>query len=450
MRLKYFTITLFTLISVKYLVAQTPPGIPKPQIRAVVIGVSKYRDSLNFRNLKYAAKDAEDFATYLMNAMDMKVPANNIALLVNEKATRENIIDSIIAKFRPAQPNDELIFFFSGHGDPGSMNIGYLCPTDVRSSSIESTGIPMNSLEYLFNSRAKLKITYIDACHSGLSTRGNYDGSKSSVRTQNARLNNSILDYLEKSVGGNISMVSCQEQQESTEPDFLKNGYFTHFLLKGLYGDADRFIQGDEYGDGKITARELSGYLSRNVSDATGGRQTPTFKGGYLSSTIIGFTTKSTYISEPEAVTNFEKFNKLDVDTAHIYRGWTTTGDDHAKIDLKVPTDTVSPYLHIYFRFTDSLNAYKNVAYILIHITKHEKRKNSKNVIEDWSSYLLSRAYLPQADLNRFIVDNHLNEPNIEYEVGYVLKKDMKQKYPRYYRYNFFSKLQPIPKPGGK
>lgn len=53
----------------------------------------------------------------------------------------------------------------------------------------------------------------------------------------------------------------------------LKNGVFTHFLLKGLKGEADTNR------DGLVTVPEAYDYVSRRTRDATQGNQNPTFDG---------------------------------------------------------------------------------------------------------------------------------------------------------------------------
>src|SRR5262249_38054605 len=50
------------------------------------------------------------------------------------------------------------------------------------------------------------------------------------------------------------------------------HGFFTHFLLQGMRGDADGYKQPK---DGKITVRELFEYVRENVTRATNNKQHP-------------------------------------------------------------------------------------------------------------------------------------------------------------------------------
>src|SRR6185503_5195657 len=66
----------------------------EPQIYAVVVGISSYRDD-NIPGLNFADKDAIAFADFLKTPNAGAVPDQNIALLTNEKATRSNIIKEL-------------------------------------------------------------------------------------------------------------------------------------------------------------------------------------------------------------------------------------------------------------------------------------------------------------------------------------------------------------------
>ena len=56
---------------------------------ALIIGIDKYE---NVRDLNYAVKDAESIQDILVNKFDF--PKGNIKLLINEGATKQNIIQA--------------------------------------------------------------------------------------------------------------------------------------------------------------------------------------------------------------------------------------------------------------------------------------------------------------------------------------------------------------------
>ena len=74
---------------------------------------------------------------------------------------------------------------------------------------------------------------------------------------------------------GKIVFSASKADQKSLEVPELGHGLFTHVLLEGLNGKADK-VCGD--GDGRVTAGELKHYLDEQVPAQArkyGGNQTP-------------------------------------------------------------------------------------------------------------------------------------------------------------------------------
>lgn len=78
--------------------------------KAVCIGINKYRDS----PLQGCVNDALDVYRFLTE--DMKVPADNVRLLLDERATRQAISDRLFWLCADSASGDHLIFHMSGHG----------------------------------------------------------------------------------------------------------------------------------------------------------------------------------------------------------------------------------------------------------------------------------------------------------------------------------------------
>ena len=85
---------------------------------ALVIGISKFANPQY--NLKYAAKDAQDFYNYLVTDGNFK--KDHVLLLLNENATRRNIMSAFGDKFLPAvcREGDMFTIYISTHGTPAS------------------------------------------------------------------------------------------------------------------------------------------------------------------------------------------------------------------------------------------------------------------------------------------------------------------------------------------
>jgi uncharacterized caspase-like protein len=235
---------------------------------AVVVGINEYSDP-EIADLKYAEADATAFAKFLRSSTSVVKDPSAIRVLIGERATTRNIrraIDEVLIR-GTANPDDTAILFFAGHG----YSIGdktYLAGVDSEADSLRSTGISASELsEYWSDIEAERKIMIADACHSG-GIRG-------------LRGENEVMDGLSNELSGRgvVSFLASQSGQQSIESDRLQHGVFTWVLLQGLDGRADRDF-GDR--DGRVSADELAGYLTRTVppiAQKEGNDQTPVFRG---------------------------------------------------------------------------------------------------------------------------------------------------------------------------
>jgi len=84
---------------------------------ALLVGISKYQRLSELQFLRYADQDALTFDQHLRSGRGGSVPAENVVLLVNEKATTAAIKNNInqFLKLR-AGPNDTVLLFIAAHG----------------------------------------------------------------------------------------------------------------------------------------------------------------------------------------------------------------------------------------------------------------------------------------------------------------------------------------------
>ena len=166
---KIFLFLLVSIFYTQYTFSQNSVYQSDPKIYAVVVGISNYQDA-NIPNLKYPENDATAFYDFLRSENAGTVPEDNIALLTGAKATRSNILKEVINKFTRSTKEDLIIFYFSGHGKVGEFeNTGYLLNYDAENQNDIGTALSMNELKSnIDRCQAKMKISYIDACHAGL------------------------------------------------------------------------------------------------------------------------------------------------------------------------------------------------------------------------------------------------------------------------------------------
>src|SRR5215470_3589750 len=137
--------------------ASTPaPNRPVADKWALIIGISEFADSS--LNLKYPAKDARDLYDYLVG--DGHFAKDHVKLLVNEKATREQILSAVGDKWLPkvVNPDDLVVVFISSHGSPSDTNVGnvsYIIAQDTDKSNLYGTGVAMQDLSDIFKTRIK-------------------------------------------------------------------------------------------------------------------------------------------------------------------------------------------------------------------------------------------------------------------------------------------------------
>jgi hypothetical protein len=234
-----------------------PAANTLPKVYAVLVGVARYS---HMKSLKYTDDDAYRMYAFLKSPEGGALADDQIRVLVDEDATKENILNSLERTFAKAGPNDVIFFYFSGHGLNGAfLPIDF----DGNSNKLEHTEI----MKILDKSQAKSKIVIADACHSGSIQNAKGASAQSIIET--------YYDAFSRSTGGMVLMMSSKAEETSIENNGLRQGIFSHFLIRGLKGAADS----DE--DRLVTINELFEYVEANVKFYTNNYQTPVISGQY-------------------------------------------------------------------------------------------------------------------------------------------------------------------------
>jgi len=232
---------------------------------ALVIGISKYNEAMGYKPLAYAAEDARRIYTYLTTKGGFRPEQTH--LLLNEEATANNIRRELRQFLRNSanSPDDIVFIYYSGHGDLLDQKEAYIVPYGVRKRDLPAEGVSLQDFHQDVDRLKSQKVAmFIDSCHSGSILQG--VNSKGALQEKR----NISDNFLNIATEGRLIMTSSSENEVSLE---LKNvgGLFTHYMLKGLQGEAD-FDQ-----DKAITVAELYEYVRRNVErdarDQTGTSQ---------------------------------------------------------------------------------------------------------------------------------------------------------------------------------
>ncbi|MBL7906170.1 MAG: caspase family protein [Bacteroidales bacterium] len=241
----------------------------------IVIGIESYD---YFVPAPYADSDADIMKNYFRNTLGIE----KVYDFTNKKVTG-NFFDN---NFNPAygelqkavkKGETEVFVFYSGHGIPSTAGDRvFLLPSDGRLEAIERQGYDLNTL---YNSLAALNAksvtVFLDACFSGVSRSSETNEARNLIAAKGALVRPVVAQPWLNDPGFAV-FSSSDFDQTSLGYDASGTGLFTYFLAAGLQGKADA------NGDKKITAGELSDYISRNVSETSvkiRGLQTPRFNG---------------------------------------------------------------------------------------------------------------------------------------------------------------------------
>ncbi len=227
------------------------------KIWAVIIGVADYK---HMPVLRYTDDDAYRMYAFLKSPEGGALSDDQIMVLVDENATKENILEKMNYVFGKAGPNDLVMLYYSGHGLKGSF-----LPIDFDGYNNKLMHSEINTI--MERSRAKYKLLVADACYSG-----------SLFTMRSAEVPDAIQTYystLAEAGSGTALIMSSKSEETSLESSEMRQGVFTHFLMRGLKGEAD--FNGDKI----VNINELFDFVHENVRAYSGNRQSPVIQGDY-------------------------------------------------------------------------------------------------------------------------------------------------------------------------
>jgi hypothetical protein len=226
------------------------------KVWAVVVGVGRYK---HMPALRYTDDDAYQMYAFLKSVEGGSLTDEQVKILVDEDATRMNVLTTVHNTLLKADDNDVILFYFSGHGLEGSF-----LPVDYDGYNNRILHEEIRDL--MAKSKANQKVVFADACHSG-----SILAMKAPVKQTLDRL----YTAFENTSGGLALMMSSKGEEYSLEDGGLRSGIFSYFLIKGLKGAADRNK------DKIVTMGELFNYVKKTVVEYTAGAQTPTLSGNF-------------------------------------------------------------------------------------------------------------------------------------------------------------------------
>ncbi len=171
----------------------------------------------------------------------------NIKTLIDTAATRKNIIKQIRTYLVSAKPNDNIIIYFSGHGNKDQLSDGdyYFIPSDGEADDVSSNVKSTDIMDNFKNIKAKHCLLIMDACFSGLISNSI---NKQQISIGNANKNPADLPSKWIITSGRATKVS--DGVPGT------NSPFASVMLSYLKDNTD---------ESKLTISKLIDYLKDNV-----------------------------------------------------------------------------------------------------------------------------------------------------------------------------------------
>jgi tetratricopeptide (TPR) repeat protein len=216
----------FSLALKSELLENVPEGAINRHRYALIIGNEDY--SVAGRNAEinvpYAVNDAIVFREYCLQTFG--IPDKQVKFVPNATAGIMHEQLDWLVNMASTDPEAELFFFFSGHGNNDEQTKdAFLIPVDVSGKNIRF-GISLENL-YAELSRYPVKASYVflDACFSG-----GFKGDAALVAQKAVR----VVPKIGMPRGNTVSFSSSSGDQTSSVWHEKKQGYFTYFLVKSI------------------------------------------------------------------------------------------------------------------------------------------------------------------------------------------------------------------------
>jgi hypothetical protein len=208
------------------------------------------------RPLRYATEDARKVHAVLTQLGGV-APGDALLVLNQSAGDIWRSLAGIEARMAEARAHGErslFIFYYSGHAKDGELRLG---ESRIRLDDLRA---------HLASGMADIRIGIIDSCRSGIVNRTK--GARRAPAFQ-------VEAAGSQETRGLVLLTSASGDEDAQESDEIGGSYFSHYLVSGLRGDADRSR------DRRVTLSEAYAYAyARTVADtaeSAAGAQHPTF-----------------------------------------------------------------------------------------------------------------------------------------------------------------------------
>lgn len=201
----------------------------KSTVFVVTVGINQYKHEP--LNLKLARQDAEAIAKLFQKRGKALHADVQITSLLDQQATRSNILATLAKVSQVATPEDMLVLFFAGHGTMVGQRY-YFIPHEYQPGAnnqeqdIRKQGLAADELaDPLAEIKAKHRLLIFDTCSSGGAVQVGKTGTAYEFRGAVAGLSRG---------SGTFVIAATSAADEVPEPQALGHGFLTYSLLAGV------------------------------------------------------------------------------------------------------------------------------------------------------------------------------------------------------------------------
>ncbi len=234
----------------------------KVDLFVLTIGINTYKNPAY--NLDYAMNDAVSFLNAIQVGTDSLFSEVFSYSILNEQATKANILAAIEKIKTTIGPEDVFLFYYAGHGvmsqpkTPVASEF-FIVTHDVTNLYAETSVLQQKALsaselmQISMGISAEKQLFILDACHSG--------GAIESFALRGSEREKALAQLARNT--GTFFLTASQDAEYANEVGQLNHGLFTYALLELLEGTV--LLDGDQ----RITVNELKTYVEERVPELT-------------------------------------------------------------------------------------------------------------------------------------------------------------------------------------
>ncbi len=215
---------------------------------ALIIGIDNY--SGYWPKLNNAVNDAEGMAEILKKSYMF----NDVYTLTNEQATRKNILDKLDWLSKHLTKEDNLLVFYSGHGQYNKiLNKGFWVPSDATSNSVADYISNSDLKTFIGGIPSKHTLLITDACFAGDIFRG---APAESMAFDPNNMERYYKEVYSKQSRDALTSGGLEEVMDSGKNN---HSIFTYYLIKSLTENQKKYMDATQlYNDFKIAVANNS------------------------------------------------------------------------------------------------------------------------------------------------------------------------------------------------